>query len=170
MIPSTWRATLRGRLGCGVATEVECYSSVDGVQTAMFEVFDHTADLGLRVRAATLSELFNEAARGLFAQLVSNPLDVAPRNQQKFTLQAASHPYLMVDWLNALLYAFETDQVLFQKFDVQVSAMRLEGSVWGEPVDAARHQLANEVKALTYHGLSVEPCSQGWRAELILDI
>ena len=145
-------------------------SSGDGVQVAMFEVFDHTADLGLRVQAATLSELFNEAARGLFAQLVRNPLDVVPRNQQEFALQAASHPYLLVDWLNALLYAFETAQVLFRKFDVQVSATRLEGSVWGEPVDEARHQLANEVKAVTYHGLSVEPSSQGWRAELILDI
>ncbi len=48
--------------------------------------------------------------------------------------------------------------------------MRLEGSVWGEPVDEARHQLASEVKAVTYHGLTVEPCFQGWRAELILDI
>ncbi|MBB75020.1 MAG: protein archease [Planctomycetaceae bacterium] len=136
----------------------------------MFEIFDHTADLGLRVRADSLSELFNEAARGLFAQLVSNPLDVVPSHQREFVLQATDHPYLLVDWLNALLYAFETDQLLFRKFDVQVSATRLEGNAWGEPVDEARHQLANEVKAVTYHGLSIESCSQGWQAELILDI
>ncbi len=67
----------------------------------MFEVFDHTADLGLRVHAASLSELFNEAARGLFAQLVCNPLDVVPQNRQEFVLQATSHPYLLVDWLHA---------------------------------------------------------------------
>ena len=32
----------------------------------MYELFEHTADLGLRVRAADLDSLFNEAAQCLF--------------------------------------------------------------------------------------------------------
>ena len=136
----------------------------------MFEVFDHTADLGLRVQAASLSELFSEAARGLFAQLVLNPEEVQPLCKRDFSLEATNRQDLLVDWLSDLLYAFETDRILFIKFDVRVSATHLQGSAWGEPADEDRHQLASEVKAVTYHGLTVEPYSQGWRAELILDV
>ena len=38
----------------------------------MYEVFEHTADLGLRVRADSLQSLFVEAARGMFAMIVVN--------------------------------------------------------------------------------------------------
>ena len=41
----------------------------------MYEVFEHTADLGIRVRAGSLAELFADAGRGLVAQLAN--LDVA---------------------------------------------------------------------------------------------
>ena len=38
----------------------------------MFETFDHTADLGLRVTAGDLEELFAEAARGLTSLVVDD--------------------------------------------------------------------------------------------------
>ena len=36
------------------------------------EVFDHTADVGLRVRATDLDDLFRTAAEGLFDYVVAN--------------------------------------------------------------------------------------------------
>src|SRR5262245_33740299 len=36
----------------------------------MHEVFEHTADLGLRIRAANLNDLFVEAAQALFETIV----------------------------------------------------------------------------------------------------
>ena len=39
-----------------------------------------------------------------------------------------------------------------------------------QPLDPARHSLGNEVKAITYHGLRVEPTADGWLAEVIVDI
>ena len=136
----------------------------------MFEVFDHTADLGLRVEAGNLSELFSEAARGLFAQLLRNPQDVTPVCRRDYSLVATRYEDLLVDWLGELLYAFETEHLLFHQFDVQVRGTRLCGTAWGEPIDPQRHRFASEVKGVTYHGLAVESCPQGWRAELILDV
>ena len=46
----------------------------------MYELFEHTADLGLRIQATTLEELLVEAARGLLAMLVANPGEVRPGN------------------------------------------------------------------------------------------
>ena len=44
----------------------------------MYEVFEHTADLGLRVRAANIETLFAEAGRGL-TSLIVDPATVEPR-------------------------------------------------------------------------------------------
>jgi Uncharacterized conserved protein len=43
------------------------------------EVFEHTADLGIRVTADTLEELFAEAAAGLLEVLTEDPTAVAAR-------------------------------------------------------------------------------------------
>jgi tRNA nucleotidyltransferase (CCA-adding enzyme) len=60
--------------------------------------------------------------------------------------------------------------LLFGKFEVKVTEAGLSGTAWGEPLDRTRHQLEHEVKAITYHGLRVEPKADGWLAEVIVDI
>jgi protein archease len=136
----------------------------------MFETFDHTADLGLRIRAATLDELFAEAGRALFATLVEDPGSVRPQQRVEIELEGADREYLLFDWLKALLYHFDAEHWLFSRFDVRMSATGLRAEAWGEKLDWDRHVLSHEVKAITYHGLKVEPASGGWQAEVIVDI
>jgi len=88
----------------------------------MFEHFDHTADLGLRVRARTLEELFAEAGRGLFQMIVLNLHDVEPRQEHRVELQSDSLEYLLFDWLDELLYAFESKRLLLSQFQVEIQA------------------------------------------------
>lgn len=136
----------------------------------MHEVFDHTADIGLRIRAKTLEELFNEAGRAFTAVVVENPEAVRPAEECRFEIPGRERDYLLFDWLNELLYRFDTHRQLFSRFDMHVSEEGLQGSAWGETVDPARHHLTHEVKAITYHHLRVEQTVDGWQAEVILDI
>ncbi|MBX9680383.1 MAG: archease [Gemmataceae bacterium] len=136
----------------------------------MFEHFEHTADLGLRMEAATLDELFVDAARALFAAVVTNLETVRPTVRIEVTLAADQVDYLLFDWLKTLLYRFDVEHLLFGKFEVQVDAAGMKGVAWGEPIDAARHALEHEIKAITYHGLQVRQTAEGWEAEVIVDI
>lgn len=136
----------------------------------MYETFEHTADLGLRVRARNLNTLFAEAATALFAVLVDDLSAVEPRERIDLTIEGDDRAYLLFDWLRELLYRFDAEHRLFARFDVQVSETGLEGHAWGEPLDRDRHTLAHEVKAITYHGLKVEQAEEGWLAEVIVDI
>ncbi|HZZ28283.1 MAG TPA: archease [Pirellulales bacterium] len=138
----------------------------------MYEVFAHTADIGLRARAATLEELFCESATGLFALIVSNLDEVQAREEVQFTLtgRAAQYDFLLFDWLNELLYTFDSRRLVLSKFSVQLSSAGLQATAWGEPLDPARHQLEHEVKAITYHGLKVVSEGSSWLAEVIVDI
>lgn len=136
----------------------------------MHETFEHTADLGLRIRAADLNTLFAEAAEALFSCLVEDLSSVKPVQMLEIRLQGEDREYLLFDWLKALLYHFDAEHLLFARFEVKITPEGLEGKAWGEPLDRFRHELGHEVKAITYHGLKVEPSADGWLAELIVDI
>jgi len=165
----------------------------------MFEHFDHTADLGLRVKADTLEELLSEAGRGLLAMHVANPEAVRGVQFKTIELTADEPAYLLFDWLNELLFAFESEKLLLAEFKIELaqasgvrehpdgpdlplapthreadtsrSPVRLRATCRGETMDPARHTMDHEVKAITYHGLEVHQSDDGtWRAEVIVDI
>jgi SHS2 domain-containing protein len=136
----------------------------------MYELFEHTADLGLRVRAADLDTLFAEAAACLFSAVVEDLSSVRPETAVTVELTGEDREYLLFDWLKELLYRFDAEHMVFGQFEVQVRDDGLTGTARGEPLDPTRHVLAHEVKAITYHELKVEKTDDGWLAEVIVDI
>ena len=136
----------------------------------IFETFEHTADLGLRVVAPSAEALFAEAARGLFTIIVADLDAVRLENAYPFELQGEATDMLLFDWLSELLYVYETRHLLLAKFEVFLADGSLRATAWGEPVDRSRHTLDHEVKAITYHGLKLERCGEQWLAEVIVDI
>lgn len=136
----------------------------------MHETFDHTADLGLRIRAADLDTLFVEAAQALFSAIVEDLASVRPVKRVDVRLDGEEVDFLLFDWLRELLYHFDAEHLLFGKFEAKVTAAGLTATAWGEPLDPLRHNLEHEVKAITYHGLRVEKTANGWEAEVIVDI
>ena len=102
--------------------------------------------------------------------IVENAEDVQAVVSETVQLVGTEVDYLLFDWLNELLFRFETRGLLFREFDVQLDGNVLMATIRGETCDRSRHRLAHEVKAITYHGLSVEQTDSGWRVELVLDI
>jgi len=137
----------------------------------VYETFEHTADLGLRVRAISLRQLFEDAAKGLFSMLVVNLDDVGHVHEKTYAIDGAELDYLLFDWLSELLYTFETENLLLSSFKVELQDDGLQAICLGEPVDPSRHVMDHEVKAITYHALRTEQQEDGsWLAELIVDI
>jgi SHS2 domain-containing protein len=136
----------------------------------MFETFDHTADLGLRIEAETLEELFVEAAQGITAQIVENVAEIAPTDELTIEKQGTEIDYLLFDWLDELIYQYEVHSRVFVKFEIKLTDDGFTATLRGEQVDRDKHVLSHEVKAVTYHGFSVEETEKGWRAEFIVDI
>jgi SHS2 domain-containing protein len=136
------------------------------------ETFDHTADLGLRVRGSDRDDLYRTAAEGLFDTIVSNRDAVRAQDRESVSLVADSPAELLVAWLNELIFRCETRHRLYSRFDVHVAAdgLSVHAEIGGEPIDRDRHVLDHEVKAVTRHGLSLDQRDGGWVAEMILDI
>ena len=136
----------------------------------MYEYFEHTADLGLRIRAPDLNTLFAEASAALFAAVVDGLETVREVQRIDIEIAGTDLEFLLFDWLRELLYRFDAEHLLFSRFEMSVGESGLKATAWGEPIDPARHVLSHEVKAITYHGLRVEREDDGWIAEVIVDI
>ena len=136
----------------------------------MYEIFEHTADMGLRVRAGDLNRLFCEAAEALFAAIVTNPEEVEPVEEVSFVVAAERADDLLHDWLAELLFTFDSRRLVLSRFDVQTTETNLTATARGETLDPERHEPRMEIKAITYHGLKLEKTVDGWLAEVIVDI
>ncbi|MCA9017636.1 MAG: archease [Planctomycetaceae bacterium] len=136
----------------------------------MYSTFEHTADVGLNVSAEDLDTLFSEAARGLVSILVDDPAQIRPIQEFTIEVEGTDLEYLLFDWLNELLFRFETEQLLLSDCDVNVNQRGLKAQARGETFQPERHKLAHEIKAITYHQLEVKQTSNGWQARFIVDI
>jgi SHS2 domain-containing protein len=136
----------------------------------MYEIFEHTADLGLRVRAPDLPGLFADAGRGLTSMIAPNLDSIRPVREIPVCVAGSRRDDLFFDWLSEILYLFESEHLLLSQFDVEIDADGVRAVARGEPLDESRHALEHEVKAITYHGLKVDQTPDGWLAEVIVDI
>lgn len=135
---------------------------------------DHTADVAFEVTAASLDDLFAEAA-GALLETITDPATVRPSLHRGFELSAPDLETLLVDWLGELVYVFEVDRQLFADAAVTVTegedGPRLEAVSRGEPYDPDRHPIRVLVKAVTYHQLEVACRPDGtWAARVVFDV
>jgi SHS2 domain-containing protein len=135
-----------------------------------YEYIEHTADLGFKAYGATQEELFVNAAEALFEVLVSLET-IQPSEERAVKVEAQGLDGLMVSWLSDLLYLFETQHLLLNRFCVEsIKSDSLEATVHGEVLDPARHEIKTCVKAVTYHKLYVTRGSGMWESQIFLDL
>ena len=134
-----------------------------------FEILNHTADVGIIAYGADLRQAFANAAKGLFS-LITELDDVEEVTHRDVGLTASDEESLLVEWLNELVYQFDTEGILFKRFDIiQLNSTHLKARSYGEKIDSSRHKLKIGVKAATYHMLKVEK-NNGCRVQVLFDI
>ena len=136
----------------------------------VYEIREHTADLGIHIEAATLADLLADAALGLTAVVAGEATQIRPLATDTFAVAGSDPAWLLRDWVAEVLAAFDLKRMLYREFDVTVDDAGLRASARGERYDPARHVLAHEVKAVTQHDLDVHPTPSGWEGFFILDI
>jgi len=135
-----------------------------------WEHFHHDADIGVRGIGSTLVEAFEQTALAMTA-VVAELDTISPVSCISIECEAPANDYLLMDWLNALVYEMAIRKMLFARFDVSIDAGKLVASACGESVDVDRHQPAVEIKGATLTGLSVSQQSDGrWLAQCIVDV
>lgn len=140
-------------------------------EESWYRLIDHTGDMALLVRAGTLRDLHDAAARALF-DIILDIRTVEPREALEVVVEgAADASDLLVRFLSELLFLHDARHWVFRSFRVDdLSEKRIEGQAIGETFDPARHAILRQVKAVTYHHLLLSEDRDGWSARLVLDL
>jgi SHS2 domain-containing protein len=135
-----------------------------------WEHFPHEADMGVRGIGNSKEEAFEQAAIAMSA-VITDPAKISAVERVEIACAAPDDELLLVDWLNALIYEMATRKWLFKRFEVHIKEHQLVASVWGEPMDTDKHQLAVEIKGATYTALRVARERNGeWIAQCVVDV
>jgi len=135
------------------------------------EAMEHTADLGLLVRAPSLEELFRRAAAGMLALMedTSPPAGSSSEDSEArpISLEAVDADTLLVQWLRELLYLYQVGGCAYSgvEFD-HLSPQRLEGRIRCRDAGPG----VREIKGVTHHDLEVTSSEGEWRARVVFDV
>ena len=135
-----------------------------------YELLDHTGDLGIRVWAADVKGLFQEAGRALF-DIITDLDKVEAHLHQEVSVEGSGQEELLVAWLNELLYLHEVKGLLFcDVAPTEIDDTSVKGVATGEEFDEDRHVIKTSIKAVTYHELEIKEKDGLWHAQVIFDI
>ena len=89
-----------------------------------------------------------------------------PRLTRELDVSAHDSESLLVSFLNEILFLGEVEGIGFDKFDLKLHEGALVGELHGAPL---MHQ-EKEIKAVTYHNLSIQKTQQGLRVNIVFDV
>lgn len=135
-----------------------------------YHIIDHTADLGIIVQGTDEKNLFIRAAQAMTDLMVEG--DISKKTVMKdVSLQGEDFPDLMVRWLGEILYLFAGEKLIVNSIEIKsISPIQLKSTLTLSSFEPEHHQVKREIKAVTYHHISVDQVNDGWQARIIFDI
>ena len=143
--------------------------------SAGYEIFDHTADVGVRAWGADPAEAFARAARGMLSVILGEDPAVwrAAGSAGDVTVAVAGAGWddLLVNWLAELLFYVDVEAFVPRGFRFERCAPpRCVATLTGLRLHHPEQAAGVAVKAVTYHQLRVDVAPGRTEIEVILDI
>jgi SHS2 domain-containing protein len=130
-----------------------------------FREREHTADWELEVWAPDLAALLEQAARGMYT-LSGTCLIERPRQLRIVHLTSHDPESMLVHFLNELLYLEEQEGEAYDRFDLQLNGLDLRATLEGAKIQSQD----KEIKAVTYHNLTIRESENGLRVQIVFDV
>jgi SHS2 domain-containing protein len=131
-----------------------------------FEFVDHPGDVKIRAWSTNLESLFVAVAEGMMLFLFGNGIaDLAPDQTETLEIEAKDREALLVEWLTELLYRATCEYRAYMGFRIhELTESKLKATV-----ATAAAEAVEDIKAVTYHELSVRECERKWEADIVFD-
>jgi len=139
-----------------------------------FEFLEHTADVYIRAYGKTMQEAYENAALAMF-EVMTDTDKITQMQEETLDVEAEDQYALLYNWLEALLVKFETENMLYSKFQITNweetdENFKFKAKIRGEKFDPQKHPQRVAVKAVTYHRMVIIKERDRVVLELILDI
>lgn len=138
-----------------------------------YDIIEHPADIGFRVRGKTLEGAFSEAALALFSIMAEGQC-TEYGEARTISVRAEDLDALLYEFLEELLILFETEDFFGVEASVSISSgegeVALTAAVAGITMAGPGWHMLHDVKAITYHQMSIVEDSDGCTISVIVDI
>ncbi len=133
----------------------------------------HTSgDAGMIATGENLEVLFADSAYGL-TDIMADPEKLREEVAYNIELEEENLEDLYFSWLSELVYYKDAEMFLVKRCMIEIQQnenYKLRAVIHGDKIDAARHQLRVDVKAVTYYRFKIEKVENFWLGEVIFDI
>ena len=132
------------------------------------------ADVAFRARGKTLEEVFGAAVDATTGTMVENLNEVDASLRKRVRLSDDSLDMLLYQLLQEIVFYKDAERLLLRartfSFGENGGTHILDALLAGERIDAGKHRLVVDVKAVTLHRLSLRETGDGWEATVVLDV
>ena len=133
-----------------------------------------TADAAFEARGDTPEVLFGAVADALLNVMVEDIGTVISRVDRRIACAGETIEMLLLRFLEELVYLKDVKRLLLRAANIEIEegggVWHLDAEMTGEKIDAERHDLIVDVKAVTLHRFEVKRTDQGWMATVVVDI
>ncbi len=133
-----------------------------------YRYINHTADLGIEVRAKTFKELLKNISNAIFETQISGTVDAV--RTMSFSIQSKTLADLVIDWCRELIYNFAVHGFIPKTYRIQLKKFSLSAELTGDRFSIEKHKVKLEIKNVTYHYFKLKKLQSGYKAVIIFDV
>ena len=129
------------------------------------------ADIAYVAYGKNLAELFENAALAL-SDITVNLKGLKSKIKKEIKLKSKKIDTLLYDFLSEIIFLKDTQGLLFSKYDISIDEKKisLKAICQGEQIDRKRHELRNDIKAITMHLFEIKKEKNRYSATIVVDI
>ena len=131
---------------------------------------EHPSDVGFEVYGDSLEELYANAAIAMYC-LMTDVDEIEGDEEREIEINSEDLYSLMFDWLDELIFLFDSESLVMKKFDIAVNETDFSicGNCKGGKFDPSRHVSGIIIKAVTYNMMEIKN-NEVWSAKVVLDV
>ncbi len=130
-----------------------------------------TADLAFEAKGKDEQELFQNCLAAL-ASATINVKKIGTYDKNKpFDLKADSREQLLYSFLSEAIYLKDAEEFVAIRADIKITEeWKLQGEFKGVIIDRSKHDLRNDIKAITKHMFTIKETDDVLTARVIVDV
>jgi protein archease len=143
------------------------------MSTTSFRYLDHMTDVIVEAFGNTLEDAFANSARGLVNAMFELS-EVIPNMEIKICADGYDLESLLYNWLEKIILVMLIDNIIISNLKVNISERNgyysIIGVATGEHIDLEKHHYKIEIKAVTYHEMTIKQDCTGVTIRFLLDL
>jgi len=138
-----------------------------------YQLINHTADIGVEIRAEDIEGLFTESIKALFYLLTDEDLRKIEYNKNELVRKRISFEVkeigdALIQLINNIIFIVDTKHLIPVNLEVNLKYQKARFKVFF--LKGKEKLLKREIKAATYHNFQLFEDEHGYKVRLIFDI